>query len=387
MAFLFFLAIAIGLIGGLSSSLFLILLDYVTDLRFQYPTFVFLLPVAGIMITLLYQQLADVRSDSASVIAEFSNPSARSLPWLLAPLVLIGTLLTHLMGGSAGREGTAVQISAVLADQLRRFKRLPAFDSQIVIGCGVAAGFSGAIGVGVAGGLFAVEVFKGSRAVKYRMFPFVVIAALVAQRLRSLVLSEHAHFLTGALDWSQLSAQWILSLVAVGILSGSVAALYLEFMRQGSKVLKGTPSIKIAVIGGLIALSFAVFESFQYAGLGLVEIEKSLLIPPQWFVAPVKLIYTIATLSAGFKGGEFIPMVFIGTALGSWLSAALAVPTSLLAPLGFGALFGAVSKTPLSCALMTAEIFGWSYLPASLLTCLLAASCNRRGSIYQKLSL
>ncbi len=277
----------------------------------------------------------------------------------MAPFILIGTLLTHLFGGSAGREGTAVQMGASLADQVSAFFSLPAKDRKALLAAGAGAGFGAAIGAPIAGFIFGMEFFTKGKPRSFA-WPECLIASLTGY-LVTLVLGA-PHTVYPKFEIPLVSANLIFSLALCSSAFGVAAYLFVKSTRQVERIFKRFikyPPVRPLVGGFIVVTLFYLEGTFRFVGLGLSEIQQALTVVAPIDMPFLKSLFTSLTIGSGFKGGEFIPLVFIGSTLGSALSAFLPVSQSLMAALGFSSVFGAASKTPMACAFMCMEIFGF----------------------------
>lgn len=376
------LSVCVGLLSGLAASLFLYLLESATTLRLFHTGLIWLLPLAGFLVGWVYHIYGkDVAGGNNLVLQEIHNPN-KVLPLKMAPLILGGTLLTHLFGGSAGREGTAVQMSASLADQLARPFGLSGQDRRALLVAGAGAGFGAAVGAPWAGVIFGMEVIHVG---KLKLFAFVecLIASFVAFAVTKILGAPHSIFPSVSLP--DFSFKLFGSVLFAGILFGLIARLFshtTHFLEKIQKKFINYSPLK-PLLGGLILLFLFWLEgSYRYAGLGIDVIQESLQGGGKPWDAFLKAGFTSVTLASGFKGGEFVPLVFVGSAFGSLLGSILDLSPAFLAALGFAAVFAGASNTPLACSLMAAEIFGWSFLPAALVACYLSFYVSGHSGIY-----
>lgn len=376
-------SILIGVLAGAAAAVFLILLDRATQMRAEHLSLIWFLPLAGLAIGLVFHYAGSaVASGTGLILEEIHNPRA-IVPFRMAPLVLIGTVITHLFGGSAGREGTAVQMGASLADQLSRFFTMEREERRILLVAGAGAGFSAAIGAPWAGTLFGLEVMQIG---KLRFFALVecFVASFVAYATCRLLGAPHTAYPSVSLPGYDLSL--ILCVIASGIIFGLAAQGFMKLThameRLQKKLFPFAPWRPFAAGLILVAL-YQLPNTLRYAGLGIPVILESFAHSAAWLDPILKAAFTALTVGSGFKGGEFIPLVFIGTSLGSALSSVLPVATPLLAALGFAAVFGAAANTPIACAIMAMEIFGWQLGPLALLACWVAYQVTGHVGIYK----
>lgn len=349
--------VAGGLIGS-ASALLLISLDWVTEYREDNLWIIALLPIAGLIIGLMYHYLgSDVVKGNNVLIEEVHTPKG-SIPFKMAPLIYITTVITHLFGGSAGREGTAVQMGGAIADQFTRVFRLRKRDRKILIVVGISAGFASVFGTPLAGAVFALEVLIIGR-MRYEAILPSVLAAAFAHLTCHLWGVAHTNYNIPFVP--DLAIVNILLVIAVGILFGLVAMLFSRLVHFWTKLSKNR--IKYApfrpLVGGVfIALAVWGLGTTKYIGLGVPTIVESFAVQQDWYSFLLKILFTTFTIGVGFKGGEVTPLFFIGATLGSALFGIIPLPMALLAGMGFVAVFAGATNTPIACTLMGIELFG-----------------------------
>lgn len=371
----------VGVFAGTAATIFLFLLQWVGRLRSTHEIIVWSLPIAGFAIGWMYHRFGRDSARGTDLVLEEVCEPRKVLPLRMAPLVLLGTLLTHLFGGSAGREGTAVQMGAVLADQWGRFFKISEHERKALLIAGMGAGFSAAIGAPVAGLIFGLEVTRTPRWGWSLLVPSA-LASVTAYSVTLFLRAPHTDYpsvLFPQLDWSVM----VFVLVA-GIIFGGMTHLYISISRTLEAWFRKINYAPLRpLVGGLLLVAFYEWEgSYRYVGLGLEVIQRALLTPGYFMDPWIKMFMTALTLSAGFKGGEFIPLVFVGTTLGSSVGMLFPAYFSLAAGLGFASVFGAASKTPLACSIMAIELFGPPITPYVIVSCFVATYVSGRRSIY-----
>lgn len=365
-----------GAVVGSAVALFLWALDRVTELQWQYPWLLYLLPIAGAVSGLMYYRFGQTAEAGNNLIMEQIHEPGGGVPTRMAPLVLIGTLITHLFGGSAGREGTAVQMGGSLVATVGRWLKLNNADSRILLTSGIAAGFGAVFGTPLTGAIFAIEVLAIGR-MSYRSLIPCLIASVVGDQVNTAWGIGHTHYnLVWSATISDASVGMTLDLlltVKVAIASvcfGLVSVLFAELTHGVSWITRKSISITWLrpAIGGIavILLTLAI-QNRDYLGLGVnanpntpaaVTIQSCFLIGGATLFSWLwKLIFTAVTVGSGFKGGEVTPLFFIGAALGNVLGHQLGAPVDLMAGLGFVAVFAGATNTPLACTVMAIELF------------------------------
>ncbi|MBX7232724.1 MAG: chloride channel protein, partial [Bdellovibrionales bacterium] len=322
-------------------------------------------------------------SKGSNLILDEIHKPKRTLPFAMAPLVLFGTLCTHLFGGSSGREGTAVQIGATLADQWSRISRVKNEQRNLYLMAGMGAGFAAAIGAPWAGTVFGLEAIHVG---KLRMNAWVECFIASFSGYYTTVVLKAPHSLFPKLGQIPFSIKTAFFVFIAGIFFGVVAGFFSKLIRGVEYLLKPFnfyPPLK-PFVGGIVLLFFYyLVSSNRYLGLGIPVIQEALNHQVGFLDPMYKIIFSALTIGSGFKGGEFIPLVFIGTTLGSALSVVLPVSSSVLAATGFAAVFGGAANAPLACSLMAVEIFGWSLAPYAFIACFASYFCSGHMGIYR----
>jgi len=348
----------IGLFSGSASALFLVSLEWVTQFRMQHDWIIWLLPFGGFLVGLSYYYWGEsVVKGNNLLLEEYENPK-KVIPFRMAPLVLLGTLITHLFGGSAGREGTAVQMGGAIADQFTKIFKLDNSERKILIILGISAGFASVFGTPLAGAIFALEVLYFSKInLKSAVLSFLV--AYAAYFTVEFWEIKHTHYSIPIIP--ELSFNNIIFTIIVGILSGFAALLFARSTHfWGSLFSKNIkyPPLRPVIGGVILAIAFAGFGLTKFSGLGVPVIVDSFSNTSEWYDFLLKILFTGFTLGAGFKGGEVTPLFFVGATLGSALSIVIPMPIALLAGIGFVAVFSGATHTPIACTIMGMELFG-----------------------------
>jgi len=379
---------------------FLWLLGWAIHYRFTHTWLLYLLPLAGIVIHFLYKLYGQSAEQGNNLIIDEIHKPGGGVPKRMAPLILITTVITHLFGGSAGREGTAVQIGGSIAHWLgSRFKLQPS-DLRIVLTAGVAAGFGAVFGTPLAGTIFAVEVIAIGR-IQYTALLPCLIAALIGDATVAAWGVQHtayhiSYFTTGQTMFGHHIAInfWLLFKTMVASVFFGLAAYAFANAVHGVKNLANRfvkmPWL-IPVYGGvvIIVLTFILGKP-DYLSLGVESqypgavtivsaFEQGGVHFFSWFW---KLVYTAITLGAGFKGGEVTPLFYIGATLGNTLGDLMNAPVSLFAALGFIAVFAGATNTPLACTVMGIELFGGEHALLFAIACFTAYIFSGDTGIY-----
>lgn len=374
--------VTIALFTGFTSSVFLYALNYVTNLRELHKELLWGLPFAGIVIVFLYNRYGGKASKGNNLLfEEYYNPKG-NIPLIMAPLVVVATLLTHLFGGSAGREGTAVQYGGTYADQIAKRLRLDKTQTRIALICGVSAGFASLFGTPLAGAVFSVEMFRCGK-LRYSAFIPTLFTAYLSHGISLLLKAPHTHYPFVRLEFGDI--KYLLWILLFAILSGFVARLFTYTGETFNFLLKKIDSPYLRVLFGaiIILLLVAIVGDTRHIGLGMPTILESFDKPQSGLDFILKILLTCLTLNAGFKGGEVTPLFFIGAVFASFMSIYIPLPLLLITALGFVSVFSGCTKTPFACAVMAAELFGGYIFPFALICTLIAAFTAGRTGIYQ----
>jgi H+/Cl- antiporter ClcA len=394
------ISIPVAIAIGSMVALFLWLLTWAIHFRFAHTWLLYLLPAAGVVIHLLYKlygQSAERGNDL--IIDEIHQPGA-GVPKRMAPLILVTTVITHLFGGSAGREGTAVQIGGSLANLFGGWLKLNEADKKVVLTAGVAAGFGAVFGTPLTGAIFALEVIAIGN-IRYNALLPCLIAGLVGDITVSAWGMHHTLYHVDIVNTSQdlyglhlpvslwLLAKVIVASAVFGLVSWTFAKAVHLVKNFSLKWIKITWLIPIC--GGLIIILLTfILGKPDYLSLGVdAEYPGAVTIVSAFQHAGAdafswlwKLIYTVITLGTGFKGGEVTPLFYIGSTLGNTLAELMNAPVSLFAALGFIAVFAGATNTPLACTLMGIELFGGEYALFFAVACFTAYFFSGEGGIY-----
>ncbi|MEY3897744.1 MAG: hypothetical protein RLZZ214_3265 [Verrucomicrobiota bacterium] len=387
------LVVPVGVLSGTASAFFLWSLDRLTEMRWQHGWLLFLLPVAGVVISLIYHHFGKSVEAGNNLILEQIHTPGGGVPLRMAPLVLIGTLLTHLCGGSAGREGTAVQMGGSLADAYRRLFRIDAKHQRMLLMAGIAGGFGSVFGTPLTGAIFAMEVMVIGR-IQYEALVPVLVASIVGDYTCSAWGIHHTTYHIGIGGGWQLDPLLLVQVVGAAVCFGLASRLFsgMVHLFQGfwQRVIPLPwlrPAAGAAFVIGLVYL----LGTRDYLGLGVSHPDPDVVTilssfrpggadPWSWWW---KLIFTAVTLSCGFKGGEVTPLFFIGAALGNCIATLTGAPVDLFAGLGFIAVFAGAANTPLACTLMGIELFGAHHTVYFAVACFVAYHLSGHSGIYR----
>jgi H+/Cl- antiporter ClcA len=377
----FLIAIVSGIVVGSTSALLLESLYYVTALREGNKWIIAFLPIAGLVIGLMYHYLGgSVVKGNNLLIDEIHSPKD-IIPLKMAPLIYIGTVITHLFGGSAGREGTAIQMGGAIVDQISKIFKFSNENRKIVIVVGISAGFASVFGTPLAGAIFALEVLIVGR-MRYEAIVPSFLAAVVADYVCLAWGVHHSSYVVDIVP--EMDTITFLIAILSGVIFGVAGRIFskgIPFFQSFSNKIK-YPPLRPFVGGVLIALSVLIMGTTKYIGLGIPTIEEAFINPLPFYDFAIKILLTTFTIAVGFKGGEVTPLFFIGATLGNALAIFLPLPMALMAGMGFVAVFSGATNTPIACTIMGIELFGIEAGVFIGIACVVAYLFSGHSGIY-----
>jgi H+/Cl- antiporter ClcA len=378
------ISLVIGSLIGSASAGFLKSLNWATDYREAHLWLIALLPVSGFLIGLLYHYYGKEVESGNNLLIDTIHEPKQIIPFRMAPFVYVGTIATHFFGGSAGREGTALQMAGSIADQFSKPFQLSAADRKILVIAAVAGGFGSVFGTPLAGAIFALEFFLVGRIRYNALFP-ALLTAVIANIVTNLWQIPHTHYHIPFIPTTSFLN--IAYAILAGLFFGVCAAAFSKLMKKSSAFFKSKisfPPLRPLVGGILVVVIVWAIGTSKFIGLGIPTIVNAFdqQLPASDFA--LKLILTIITLSAGFKGGEVTPLFFIGATLGNALGLFIPLPTGLLAGMGFVAVFAGATNTPIACSIMAIELFGVECGVFVAIACVVSYLVSGHTSIYGK---
>lgn len=379
-------AVLIGILVGALDFIFGAGLIHITEFRdrnvFKLLPF---LPIAGLFITFLYTRYGKNSIKGMSLIFQAGFKKEEKIPKRLVPFIILSTWLTHLFGGSAGREGVAMQIGGAVSHTIGNIKnkQMSEDSHKIWIVIGMAAGFAGLFQTPLAAVFFAMEVMVVGTLEYKALIPCIIAAFTASFTSNRLGLEKFSMALGVNLN---LSPALIGKLVLLGVFFGITGGLFAYLLSEAKKILPKfikNPYLKIFAMGCFLSILFMLLYQGRYSGLGTNLIKDSLqggdIHSYDWLI---KMLLTILTLAAGFQGGEVTPLFAIGASLGVVLGGVLGIPAAFAAALGYISVFGSATKTMLAPMFIGAEIFGYEYLPYFFFVTAISYMFNGNKTIY-----
>ncbi|MGT2965569.1 chloride channel protein [Streptococcus acidominimus] len=375
--------VVIGLVVGILATIFGRTLLYVGELRsVALPYLLPFLGLAGLVIVFFYQRFGKEAQKGMALIFEVAQGDSKTIPLRLIPLVMVSTWLTHLFGGSAGREGVAVQLGATISHRFNAYFTFP-HSAQVLLVTGMAAGFAGLFQTPLAALFFALEVITIGNLQLYALIPCLFAVYTASSFSHLLGLEKFSHLLSFT---QNLTVEVFLKCIFLGLLFGLTGNLFVFLQsllkKQATRYLKN-PYWRIVVMGALLSLALALAHFGRYAGLGTNLIEASFSNHQIYgYDFLLKLLFTTLTLAAGFQGGEVTPLFAIGASLGAVLAPIFGLPIELVAAAGYISVFASATNTLLAPMMIGGEVFGFQNLPFFAIVVIISYMLDRRQSIY-----
>ena len=367
---------------GLIGTLFHKALDSAGEWFAEYDWLIWLLPLAGLLIVALYKLLRQPLSLGTDQVFE-SARDGNGVPWQMAPLIFAGTFLTHLTGGSAGREGAALQLGGSISCQIGRAFRLNKTAMHIIEMCGMSALFSALFGTPIAAAFFAIEVVDVGM-VRYRALLPCMISSLAAYLISGAFGVEATRFVLQD-ELIAGGATEYLKVFALALLCGLLAVLFCKTMhfsqRRAKQLIKNDYLRSLTSAALIIALTY-LFGTRDYNGAGMAVIRRAVSGESNNFAWLIKLLFTVITLSGGFRGGEIVPSFFIGACFGCLAGSVLGLDPSLCAALGMIGVFCGVTNAPAASMLIACEMFSGKYFLFFALTVAVSFFASGKISLY-----
>lgn len=376
-------ACIIGVVVGLVSIGFYYAFHFVTDLFQAHNWLLYLLPVGGIAIVLLYR-VVGMEKDRGTNFVLTAVRESEVLPLRTAPLVFISTLITHLFGGSAGREGAILQIGGSISASIGRALHLDCNDNRIITMCGMSAAFAALFGTPLTAAVFAMEVISVGVMYYAALVPSVLSAIIGVMLARLCGVAPTAFALSGI---PEISVLLLLKVIALGILFAILSILFCRLMHLAPKLYDKylpNPLIRVAV-GGVVIVGLSLLvgtRDYNGSGGSIIAAALSGSAHPEAFI--LKIIFTTITLGAGYKGGEIVPVFFTGATFGCVVAPILGLSPIFGAALGLVSVFCGVTNCPMTSLLLSLELFGGKNMPLFVLCLAVSYMLSGYYSLYSE---
>ena len=372
-------AAAIGLLCGVLGAAFAKSIGYVTYLRESHSFLIWFLPLGGLVSAAIYK-FTKTEGIGTDRVLESERGEAK-VPLVLLPVIFVASCITHLFGGSAGKEGAALQLGAAIARIVSRFSEI---DSRVLTACGMAGLFSAVFGTPVGACVFAAEVAIVGRVSVRSILP-AFTSSIVAHIVSVALGVAPERFVMGLVPG--FSVGILLRVLAVTVVVGFASFVFCNLLHGGEhlfqKIFKNS-FVRITV-GGCVIVALSLVFGTDYNGGGMTVIER---IFDEYYVRPeafaLKMLFTVITVAAGYKGGEIVPSFFIGASLGAVLAPLIGLPVGFGAALGMTAFFSGVTNCKLAAAVMSVELFGEKGFVFFFAAALVAKAVSGKISLYHK---
>ena len=376
------LSVMVGLVGGILGTLFHKSIDYVTEIRVENSWLIFLLPFGGLVIAFIYRLFKSKGNIDTNRVLEAAGKD-KNVPIIMIPLIFVSTIITHLLGGSAGREGAALQLGGGIGYNLGRIVKLSKNDMHVIVMAGMSSVFAALFGTPLTAAFFALEVTSVGILHYVALVP-CVISSLVSYRVALYFGVTPVRF--SNITAHAISIEVVSKVVILAVLCALVSILFCIVMRKSEHCMKNFfPNIYLrAAVGAamLIALTLIV-GTYDYNGAGMDVITRAIEgnTRPEAFI--LKIIFTAITISAGFKGGEIVPAFFIGSTFGCTVGGLLGLNPGVGAAIGFVALFCGVVNCPIASLMLAIEVFGAENALVFALACSISYMMSGYFGLYK----
>lgn len=380
-----------GFIGGFTGILFHTAVEWANDTRIEMPRLLYFLPLAGIIITALYNGFISYDNIGTDTVVQYAGRKGKKFPFIAAPLIFISTVLTHLCGGSAGREGAALQLGGSIGTQVGLWKNADDSEMRIFIMCGMSALFSALFGTPVTAMFFAMEVSLVGSMVYSALIPCMV-SSFVAYGLTAVYGIEPTRFALSVIP--EFTVSNILASAFLAVLCAVLSIVFCFTLKRAHKLMEYIKNEYLRIIIGaviIIAMTAAVGNG-DYNGSGMSVIKRAVNGEAVPYAFILKIIFTAVTISAGYKGGEIVPTLFVGAVFGCFMGGVLGFDPGMGAAVGMAAMFCGVLNCPVASIFLSIELFGAEglmyFVPAVIISYMLSGYYGLYGTqkfLYSKL--
>lgn len=370
-----------GIVIGLTGTFFYYCSSGADIFRSSHTQMVFLLPIAGAAIAYIYDVM-NYSHDKGTNLVLLAVRDNKEMGIRHAACIFAASVLTHLCGGSSGREGASLQIGAALGSQFGRALRLDEDDRRILTMCGMSAMFAAVFGTPVTAAFFSMEVISVGIFYYSAIVP-CVLSALIASYISSIFGVSHLSVSVAVPDGTPEN---YLKTVALGVLCAALSLVFCLAMTYSVKLFRKIKNhcLRAAVGGAIIVVLTLLVRTYDYNGTGGVMIVSAFGERPFALAFLIKLVFTVITLGSGFKGGEIFPVFFIGSSFGSWFSQFIGMDCSMGAAVCMAALFCGVTNCPIASILLCVELFGSKGIPFYVLACAVSYMLSGYRGLYSE---
>ncbi|MBD5544828.1 MAG: chloride channel protein [Lachnospiraceae bacterium] len=353
------LSLFIGVIVGFFSSTFGVCMEWANEMRAKHDFLLLFLPIGGLFIIWIYHYFHFDKDSGTNRILDTVH-SKNTIPFRMAPLIFISTVITHLFGGSAGREGAALQIGGSFGDKIGRVLKLDEMDRKVMVMCGMSAAFSALFGTSMAAAIFPLEVITVGVMYYVALLPCVISSLVASFFANEFGISPESFHI---LKIPAISVESIWKIALLALICAFVSSIFCTILHTTADLYAKylpNPYIRVVVAGCFItALSF-LLGTRDYNGAGIDVIKRAFLgdVVPYAFL--LKMIFTALTLGAGYRGGEIVPSFFVGATLGCLFGNIFSISPSFCAALGMASVFCGVTNCPITTLLISFELFGFA---------------------------
>ena len=377
------ISIFLGIIVGSTAVLFHFSVDVVTEFRIEHPYIILGLPLGGIFIAWFYKVLGE-KDNKGTNFVHIAVRENKLVSPSTAPLIFISTLITHFFGGSSGREGAALQLGSSIADFIGKFIKLDEKDMSIITICGMCTAFAALFGTPITAAIFSIEVVSVGIMHYSALFPCLLAAATGCMIAEYFGVPPTSFVINGIPDVSVLS---ILEVTALSVLGALLSIIFCFIMHRTTALYKKKFSspYKMAAAGGIVVIILTFIVGNQdYNGAGMHIINRAFEGNVVWYAFILKMIFTAATLGAGFKGGEIIPVFFTGATFGNFAAPHMGLSPSFGAGIGLIAVFCGVTNCPISSIMLSIELFGTEGLMFFAIVCAIGYMLSGYTGLYSE---
>lgn len=356
------ISVLTGLIVGGFSTIFAFIMNTMTEYRENNDYMLWFLPLGGIVTVFLYSVFR-YKNDKGTNLVLSTIHAQSEIPLRMAPLIFFSTIITHVFGGSAGREGAALQLGGSLGNQIGRCLKLNDADKRVVVLCGMSAAFSALFGTPMAAAVFALEVVSVGVMYYAALVP-CVFSSLIATYLAKSVGIKETNF--SIVLFPELTIVNALETVLLAILCALLSIVFIVMLHSTGdlfrKYLKN-PYIRIVIAGSVIVVLSLLSGTRDYNGAGMNVIARAVSGEAVPYAFLMKMLFTVITIEAGFRGGEIVPSFFIGATFGCTFGTLIGFSPSVCAAVGLIAVFCGVTNCPITSMLISFELFGAGGIP------------------------